>query len=153
MTSRWFHRAGGWVLFVMMGLSMVDVFLRYVFNQPVPGGMELSEYMMVILIAFSLPYTGLIKRHITVDLIISRFSPRVQAIVNSITTMASLCFFSVVTWQSGLYVKATVHSGWKSPMLGIPTFPFVGVVTISCGMLCLVFLADLLKSVYEAIKK
>lgn len=153
VASRWLHNIGSWILFAMMMLTLVDVTLRYIFNRPIPGGIEVSEYMMVILVAFTLAYTAFEKGHITVDLIVSKLPPKAQAITNSITTMASLCFFSVVTWQAGLYVKSTVDSGWRSEMLGIPIFPFVGVIAIGCGVLCLVFLADFLRLLSEATKK
>ena len=55
--ARVFNSAGVGILMVMMSLTVVDVFLRFVFNKPIVGAYEMSEFMMVILVFFALAYT------------------------------------------------------------------------------------------------
>ena len=79
--SRIINTVGLGVLAVMMFLTATDVTLRYVFNRPIPGAFELTEFLMATLVAFALAYTQVHKGHINVDLIISRFPPRAQAVI------------------------------------------------------------------------
>lgn len=56
------------LLFVLMALTCVDVAGRYVFNQPVRGGFELTEMLLAALIFAALPLVTLREEHVTVDL-------------------------------------------------------------------------------------
>ena len=48
------HRIGGFILAAMMFLTATDVFLRYIFNRPISGALELNENMLVIVFFFSI---------------------------------------------------------------------------------------------------
>ena len=61
------------VLTAMMALTGLDVIMRYIFNRPVSGTLEITEFMMAIVIAFGLAYCALQKRHVRIDIVISRF--------------------------------------------------------------------------------
>ena len=67
------------VLALMMFLTAADVLLRYLFNRPISGTMELTSYMMAVLVGFGLSYCALKKGLITVEIFTSRLSPRIQA--------------------------------------------------------------------------
>ena len=112
------------VLALMMFLAAADVLLRYIFNRPISGTMELTSYMMAVVVGFGLSYCASVKGLISVEVLTSHFSPRVQAILNCITYFLSFCFFSLVTWQSILYIKLMFDSGLVSAVLLIPTFPW-----------------------------
>ena len=45
---------GAGVLVLMMFLSAMDVLLRYFFNSPISGAMELTQYMMLIVVVSGL---------------------------------------------------------------------------------------------------
>ena len=69
----------------MVLTTVVDVFLRYLFNSPILGSYELTEFMMAILVFGSVAYTMVVKGHVTVDLVITRLPARAQAILECIT--------------------------------------------------------------------
>ena len=48
--------ASGIILFFMMALTVLDVILRYFFNNPLLGLQEITEFMMVTFVFFSLPF-------------------------------------------------------------------------------------------------
>ena len=62
-------------LVVMMGVTLADVFLRYVFNSPIRGAYELVEAMMVVFVFNGMSTAFLQRRNIVIDLIDS-FAPR-----------------------------------------------------------------------------
>ena len=141
------------MLAIIMFLTFVDVVLRYVFNRPIVGSYELISYMMAILVAFGLAYCAVKKGHVTVDLLITHLPLPAKGIFESIIYFLSLVFFSLVTWQSALYVKETFNLKLISAVLRIPAYPFVAIVVLGSAVFCLVLLVDFLNSLSKMVKK
>jgi TRAP-type C4-dicarboxylate transport system permease small subunit len=141
------------VLALMMFLTAADVLLRYIFNRPISGTWELTSYMMAVLVSFGLSYCALVKGLISVEVLTSRFSQRVQAVLNCITYFFSFCFFSLVTWQSILYIKLMFKSGLVSASLLIPTFPFIAALALGCLIFTLVLLTDFLEYLSQVVTR
>jgi TRAP-type C4-dicarboxylate transport system permease small subunit len=141
------------ILVAMMFLTAMDVLLRYIFNRPISGAMEITEYMMVILVSLGIAYCGFVKGHVSVEVLTSRFSPKGQAILNCITYFLSFVFFSLITWQSIKYIRLMFKSNLVSAVLHIPTFPFIAVLSLGSFAFSLVLLADSLDYLSKAVKK
>ena len=62
--------AGGVALVVMMGLTVADVVLRNLFAIVVPGGMEMTGLLMIIVALSTLSAVELERGHIQVDLVL-----------------------------------------------------------------------------------
>jgi len=139
------------ILAVMMFLTAMDVLLRYIFNRPISGALEITEYMMVILVGFGLAYCATVKGLVSVEIFTSRFSPRGRAIVNSMTYFLSFVFFSLITWQSMRNVKLVFESELVSPVLLIPTFPFAVTLALGSLVLTLVLLVNFLEYLSEVV--
>ena len=147
------HAAGVAVLAAMMFLIFADVMMRYVFNRPITGTLELNEYMQAILIAFGMAYCAVLKGHVSIDIIVSKFPQRAQAVIDSITCIFGLGVFSLITWQTALYVKEELDTGIESMVLGIPSFPFVGAVALGSALFSLVLMTHLVEFLSRAVKK
>jgi tripartite ATP-independent transporter DctM subunit len=151
--SRIINSVGVSILAAMMVLTTADVILRYLFSRPITGAMELTEYMMAIVVAFGLAYTGMQKGHVSVDLVISRFHPGAQAVVKSITCFLCLGLFALIAWRSVFYGGILKSGGYTSSSLYIPAHPFAYVVAFGSAMLGLVFLVNFLENVAAVFKK
>jgi TRAP-type C4-dicarboxylate transport system permease small subunit len=151
--SRWFNSVGAGILLAMMFLTAVDVIMRYFFNRPILGSYEITAYMMAVFVPFGLAYCAFSKGHVYVELLVSRFSPKIEAIISSITYLVSFGIFLLITWRAALYVKVTFYSGTTSAVLHIPIFPFVATVALGCGLLCAALFALFLDSLSHALEK
>ena len=149
--SRGINGVGVAILAAMMLLTALDVIGRYVFNHPITGSLELTEFMMVILVAFGLAYTGMHKGHIHVDIVITRLPPKAQAVINAITTLLCLGVFALITWRSIMYGESLRIGNFVSSSLFIPIFPFAYLVALGSVLLCLVFLINLLENLAQII--
>lgn len=147
------HSVGVGILVAMMFLTVTDVLLRYVFNRPITGSYELTEFMMAILVTFGIAYCGAKKGHVTVDVVVSRFPQRIQAIIDSITCLLGLFLFFLITWQCAVFVKDKLETGLTSGILYIPVFPFAGVVALGSAMFCLVLVGHLLTLLFKVVEK
>jgi TRAP-type C4-dicarboxylate transport system permease small subunit len=151
--ARVLHSAGVGVLALLMLLTAGDVTLRYIFNRPIIGSYDLTEYMMAIVVSFGLAYCAFLKGHVRVDLVICHFPQRLQAAIDSITSLLSIILFSLITWQAYVYMKLLFDSGLESTVLLIPRFPFAGLVCLGSAFLTIVLLANFLEFLSQAVRK
>ena len=147
------HSVGVGVLAALMVLTAGDVILRYVFNRPIIGSYDLTEYMMAIVVSFGLAYCAFLKGHVRVDIVVSHFPQRIQSAIDSITGLLSVFLFSLITWQCFVYMKLLFDSGLDSTVLLIPRFPFTGLVCLGSAFLTIVLLADLLEFLSKVVRK
>jgi len=146
------HKVGLAILLLMMFLTVGDVVGRYFFNAPISGTFELTNFMLALVVFFSIGYTQLRRGHISIDVVVSRFSPRAQAVIDSITYLFSLGLFSLVTWQSAVYASRLFEGHNVSGVLSLPVYPFVITVAFGSLLFCLVLLVDLLSSLAKVVK-
>ena len=130
----------------MMLLMVVDVCLRRIFSRPITGSFELVQFIMIILVYLGLAYTAIRKAHISVELIVARFSERIQVLIESITLFLSLGLFVLITWRNIIRAEQLRLEQQTSPLLSIPTFPFYYILAFGCGVLSLVLLIQLIET-------
>ena len=144
---------GAAVLAMMMFLTALDVGLRYVLNRPLAGAFEMVEYMMAILIPFSIVYCAYNKGHVAVELILGKLPKKVQIYFDVATTFLSLLFVITMTWQNFLYIQETYASGLTSAVLLIPTYPFMVPVAIGLLAFAINLMVHLFDHILEAKKR
>ena len=142
--NRFIAAVSGCFLIPLMIITAADVVARDVFNHPIPGTIELSQYMLAVFILLGLAYTQQVKAHVAVSLVTSRLSYSTQLFLKLITTLIGLFIFSILAWQ-GLVVG--IEERTVSDMLRIPQSPFRILVAIAAFFVCLELLIDLGDSV------
>jgi tripartite ATP-independent transporter DctM subunit len=127
---------------VMMFICAADTILRYFFNSPILGTIEIIEFLMAALVFLGLAYTSMHKGHINVDVISSRFSPRVQAVFSSITCFLTLGVFAMISWRCFVYAALLKKGNYFSATWHIPIYPFLYVAAVGAIVICLVLIFD-----------
>jgi TRAP-type C4-dicarboxylate transport system permease small subunit len=138
--NRFVAAVSGFFLIPLMLITAADVVARDLFNHPIPGTIELSQYMLAIFVLLGLAYTQQMKAHVTVSLFTSHLSERTQAILNVFTTLIGLFIFVILAWQ-GLVVGFEERT--VSDMLRIPQYPFRLLVAAAGFFVLLELLIDL----------
>ncbi len=141
------------LLGVMMLLTVADVTLRYLFAKPIYGGMELTEYLMVCVGTLGLAWCALQGAHIKVDLIVSRLPPTAQKVTDIINYLVVIGVCGVIASQAFLRAKVVQNLGVDSPVLDIPQYPFVLVVSFSYLLLFLISIVLLIHSISSLMVK
>jgi len=144
--NRWISGGGAFFLIPLMLLTTAEVIGRSLFNRPIAGAVELSEYLLSIFILMGLAYAQQVKAHVNVTMFISRLSYQVQVILNLLTTVIGLLIFVILAWQ-GFVVG--IEERTVSDMLRVPQTPFRLLVSVAAFLTCLELLIDL----GEAVKK
>jgi TRAP-type C4-dicarboxylate transport system permease small subunit len=150
--SKIVNRIASGVLFFMMLLTIADVFLRKVFSRSILGTVEVSEFMLLILVFFALAQTEVLNGHVKVDLVMGRFNERSQAMVDAITQLTCFLLFGLFTWSALVYSGKMREAAEVSQDLWLPIFPFVYVVAVGCALLSLVLLTKFFMALVKIIK-
>jgi TRAP-type C4-dicarboxylate transport system permease small subunit len=140
-------------LLAMMVLTVSDVFLRYFFNHPILGSIELVEYFMVVAGFLGIAWCAIKGGHVKVDLLLSHLPPRIQTIIDSFTLFLTMTVVPLVAWQGFAQARRARHTKSASAILEIPDYPFYFVVGISFTLLFLVQVILLVKYIARAIKR
>ena len=139
-TNRFIAGVGALFLIPLMIITAVDVVGRDVFIHPVPGTVELSQYLLSVFILLGFAYTQQVKAHVTVSLFTSRLPYPAQLILKIMTTLLILLVSCVIAWQGWV---VGIEEKTVSDMLRVPQYPFRFLVSFAAFMLCLQLLIDL----------
>jgi TRAP-type C4-dicarboxylate transport system permease small subunit len=151
--ARIFGIIGMVTLIPMMLLTTVDVILRTLFSRPILGAHEISGFMMVILVFMSLAYTLIKNGHTVIDLVTERLPAGVRAVMITTGYLFSTLIFALITWQSAIFAFEKWRQGAKVATIALQIYPFVFVVALGCGLMCLALLASFLSSLNYWSKK
>jgi TRAP-type C4-dicarboxylate transport system permease small subunit len=132
----------------LMLLTVGDVMGRSFFNKPIPGTFELSEYMLAVIVLLGAAYTQQVKGHVGVDFLTSRYSPRAQAVLQAVTTLAGLLIIAILVWQG--YLEG-IHEKAVSDQLRVPQWPFKLLVAVGGLLLWLELLLDFVSSALKIV--
>jgi TRAP-type mannitol/chloroaromatic compound transport system permease small subunit len=145
--------AGMVLLLVMMLLTVADVIMRSLpfINHPIKGATEITEYIMVCLVLGTAwcMFTG---RTIRMDMIVSRFSVRVQAIVDTITYVLGFLILVALTRQAFVETIASYKVEQPSPVLRWPNYPVRAILALSFVLLTISVIAVIVKNIRKAVK-
>lgn len=135
-------------LFFMMTLTFCDVIGRYLFNSPIIGALELTEFSMAIVIFLGLVLLTSDEGHVTVDLIDNFVPDKIKAIQKIIINLVNLAVMVVISWQ--LWIKAQDAAGYgdRTEYLYMPLsslFYFMSIMTGISGLILVFILINSLK--------
>lgn len=126
----------GVCLLLLMIFTVIDVFLRYVFNAPFRSVLEFTEFMMALIVFLGIAYCGWTGGHISVDVFAKwldrpglKFLPAVLAFVGA-------ALFALIAYRSTLETIATIDQ--FSNLLRWPHYPFRFTVAFGSLMLAIV---------------
>ncbi len=162
--SRWFEAwvhpmakfmnwVGSFVLLIMMFLTVADVFLRKVYSKSILGTVEVTEFMLLIVIFFTMASTEFNDGHVKVDLVVRQLSHRSQGIVDMITQFICFGLCGMITWSTFLYALSMKISGEVSQDLWIPMYPFVFLVALGCAVFTFALLIKFFNAVLRVMQK
>lgn len=151
--GRFLHRLAQVILALMVLLTVTDVCLRYIFNNPITGSYELTEFMMVVLVFASVGFTQSVKDHVSVDLVVTKLPDRVRALLEAITCLLAFGLFALAAWRNVLHTGTTWERHDVSAELFIPVSPFVLFVALGLAVLSLVLLVQFFQSLARVLKK
>ena len=136
---------GAIALLGMMCLTTADVIGRYIFNSPVVGAYELTEFLVLILIFSYLAYTQSMGSHVSVELIVNKLPRTTQIILHVFNHTVSLIIWGLIAWKGFENAVEQMGTGEISPNLAVPNYPFIFFLSLGCFVMCIEYLRNILQ--------
>ena len=143
--SSFLSNLGALALFAMMVITTADVVGRYLFNKPILGVFELTEFLVLIVIFSFLAYTQSHKGHVAVDLLVLLFPKRLQLYIELFNHTICLLLMVLITWMGIVKALELMEIGETSPNLLVPNYPFVFYLVLGCAVMCIEYIRDLIR--------
>jgi TRAP-type C4-dicarboxylate transport system permease small subunit len=140
-------------LSVIAGLTFLDVCLRYLLNKPILGVYDITRVMMITTVACAFGYTQMIRGNMAIDFLLLKLGQGHRAIVDSVYDAIALALFLVITVQAFRHGNALRMTGDATETVLIPFYPFVYLIAFNTGVVCLIILLQLVKSLAKALTK
>ncbi len=129
---------GAAALFAIMALTFFDVLGRKLADNSIPGSLEVTELLMVIVIFASLPLVSLRNEHVLFDSL-DPYLPaavlRAQKALIHLLLAVLLLALAWLMWRTGGDFLA---SGETTAQLAIPKAPFIYGMAVACALAGLV---------------
>lgn len=124
-------------LAALVVVTVVDVAGRYLFNKPLFGAVEISEFLLVFIGFGGLAYAELRQAHITVDFFVTALPRRIQALLDSAAALLGALFWGFVAWRAIDHAEQIREAAEVSINLAIPTYPFYLAVALGSTLFAL----------------
>lgn len=121
VACRWLAAAGVLGMIAVAGLTVADALMRFVFAAPIRALNEMVAMIFSVAVAACLPYALIAGGQLTVDILESRMSPRVAALLEAVGALTVLALFCAIAWCVGGYAaeltagrRVTIILGWRT---------------------------------------
>lgn len=141
-----------WIcLMVVMTVIVIGVLTR-VFAKPMVGTDEYTGFIMACFLGLSLAHCAINNGHIAVEMLMDRFSPKVQAVADFITNSISGVFWAFASWYVGKYAYSMYTGGEVTMTTTTPFYPFIYVVAFGVFGLMVVAIFKAIDSIRRVVK-
>ncbi|WP_197432617.1 TRAP transporter small permease [Agrobacterium vitis] len=131
-------------LLFMMATITIGVLTRYLMNMPITGVDEIVQMTGVGLIMLALPYATLHDAHVRVDIFDEWLGRKGRRIGDVLTRMLSGFVLMVLVSRAWDKMLDAHEFEDTTNMLGLPLWPFYGMLAAGASLCLLVFAAEIL---------
>ena len=122
-TNEWAGRGVSLAFIPLVLLVTIEVISRYIFNSPTIWSWDVNIQLSAGLIAIGGGYALLNNHHVIVDIVVARFSSRVRAVIDIVTSVIFFAGVGTLLWLAIGEAKTSVETGEKfssllEPVLG-----------------------------------
>jgi TRAP-type C4-dicarboxylate transport system permease small subunit len=138
-------------LLAAMMIMVANIGYRF-FGGVITGTYEMVGIFTGVTITFALAYAALWDRHVTVNILLNRFTQPTQAILKIFVSLIGLAFWAAVAWTSlGVLTERWIAESTLD--LRIPYLPFRFLWIAGLIIFCLVFVVDIRAAVRRLVRK
>ena len=145
--NEWVGRAASVLMYVLVAVVTVEVIMRYIFNRPSVWNWDIMVIVFAMICVLGAGYVLLHRRHVMIDVIVGRFSPRVRAIIDLVTSgffylgIGVLVWLAVLEADRSIAIKENITSIWSPPLYPLRVVWVIGI--------CLLLLQGIVKFIRD----
>lgn len=147
--TRWMTIIAAVCIAILMLVNFFDIVGSKFFLKSVPGALDISEELMVCLTLLPISYVALERGHIRITLLEERMPAKIRFIVRIIQYLTAILITGFVTARVFVQFQKTVRFMQLKEGIDLPIWPGNLAVTISFGILTLVWALLLIKTIVE----
>lgn len=114
-------------------LTVADITGRSGFRRPVPGTVELTSMILVIVVFLAVAHSEDMGDHITIDLVYERLGKGWKRVLDVFSDVLTLIVVALLSYQLYQFVIRNQSSGAETPVLDLPVWPFVAVASLGAA--------------------
>jgi len=130
-----------------MALTFVDVGGRKFFDASLPGALELTEILMVVVIFAGLPLVSLRGEHVTFDSLDPLLPAVVRRVQQAFVDLLCAAMLGFIAWLMWRHAGQIAEYGDVTARLKIPLYPFIYAMSVLCALTASVHLLLMLAPV------
>ena len=142
-------------LLALVGVTVIDVVMRYFFKSPILWGKDTETYLYGALFLLCAAYTHQVGGHVRIPIVVERFfSPRVQEMISILMYIVFFLPFTVIMviygWKffaKSWAVREVAFTPWHPPL-----YPIKFIIPLSAAMLLLQGCAEMARHFIRLIK-
>ena len=132
------------MLLVMFAINCIDIVASKVFNVPFPGVVELTGYLMAVLIPAAAGLVFLEGQHVRIEIVTAKLPQAVREWMDRIISLALCVLFSFLSWKMFTYGMDRQRSGEYSDTLQLPFYYVIYLVALAFIPFCLALIRGFL---------
>jgi len=131
---------------LIMLITVVDVFARFMFNDPIMGSYEIIERTVFCAVFASFAYAQRQKAHIHITMLTMMFPRKLQFLCYALTGLLSSAIAIFMAYAAFVQGRTALNSNYVTGVLSIPLYPFYWVEGVTLGAFAVTLLFDAIKS-------
>jgi TRAP-type C4-dicarboxylate transport system permease small subunit len=134
------ENAAGLLLTIVCGVSLVNVFMRAVFQSPIYGSIEIVQYGVLLAMCFALPASVLYGSHACVTLLVDALPFAERKFLSIVVHTAGIVLFTLIAVHMKRPMTEIMLRGRTTDVLKVPYFLIHAAIMagIAC-MVCVLF--------------
>lgn len=134
---------------MMMLMVVTDVIMRFAFNKPILGSVEVASYMLSIIAFTAIPFVESEEGHIVIPIVFDRFPKKIKVIINTFSGIVGVAILVAIAWASFLLATEYIGRGRTTQVLNIPIYPFVYVAAVCMSLYVIILIVNTIKYIYQ----
>jgi TRAP-type C4-dicarboxylate transport system permease small subunit len=151
--TRWLAIVAAVSIAVMMIVDSLDIIGTKFLCRSIPGALDISEDLMVILTFLPLAFVALERGHIRITLLEERMSPLLRFVFQIIQYVIAILITGFLTWRGFFQFQRTLALMQLKEGIDLPIWPANLTVAIGFGILTLAWMLLLARTLLVGVKK
>ena len=123
------------VILAVMFIGVFQVFGRKLINLPVPGYVDVIEFVMTVFAFIAIAYTQRVGGHVRMEIIIKKFSGRSLWVLEALGTLTIIGIIAILAWFGYEHFLRAWLIGDSSIDIEIPLWPSKLLIPVAFAVL------------------
>ena len=125
-------------LTTLMMVTVIDVFMRYLFNRPIRGSFDAVEGLLLLFVFNSMAATFFGRRNVVIDIIDSFVPRRLSRVLIRVADVLSVLMLGLLAWAMLVPATQSYAYGELKQDLGLPIFIlwFAAIASLAGTIFC-----------------